>query len=225
MPQKIKEHRYDAIYFWSIRFISLINRYVYPIRRNELTYMLSFIDDDNLKILDYGCGSGHFTGRIKKSKPSCTVIGADINSYAIKYANQKYNNIAFVNPDDHLFEQEYFDIIIVSHLLEHIHKREKFLQQTLHHLKKGGKIIIAVPQERIRGDGTLFTLLINALRGVFVNPHVVKLVYDDLLTLMSNVNVNIQSKIYTNYLYPFMSGTRKWHSFSLVIIGEKTSIV
>ena len=221
MPHQVKEHKYDAIYFWSIRFISLINRYVYPIRRTELTYMLSFIDDDKLRILDYGCGSGHFTNRIKKSKPSCTVIGADINSYAINYAQQKYKNVTFLPPDNHLIEQGNFDIIIVSHLLEHIHKREEFLQQVLYLLKTGGKIIIAVPQERIRGDGTLFTIFINALRGIFINPHVVKLVYEDLLTLMANVDVKIQSKIYTNYLYPFMSSARKWHSFSLVIIGEK----
>ena len=110
----------------------------------------------------------------------------------------------------------------MSHLLEHIHEREEFLQKVLRLLKKGGKIIIAVPQERIRGDGTLFTIFINALRGIFINPHVVKLVYEDLLTLMARVNVKIQSKIYTNYLYPFMSSARKWHSFSLVIIGEKS---
>ena len=222
MTQQVKEHKYDTIYFWSIRFISLINRYVFPIRRTELTYMLSFIDDNNQKILDYGCGSGHFTNRIKNSKPSCTVIGADINAYAINYARQRYNNIIFLNPDDHLFEQEDFDIIIVSHLLEHIHYREEFLQKVLCLLKRGGKIIIAVPQERIRGDGTLFTIFINALRGVFINPHVVKLVYEDLSTLMAKVNVKTQSKIYTNYLYPFMSNNRKWHSFSLVIIGEKS---
>jgi 2-polyprenyl-3-methyl-5-hydroxy-6-metoxy-1,4-benzoquinol methylase len=183
--------------------------------------MLSFIDDNDQKILDYGCGSGHFTNRIKNSKPSCTVIGADINAYAINYARQRYNNIIFLNPDDHLFEQEDFDIIIVSHLLEHIHDREEFLQKVLCLLKKGGKIIISVPQERIRGDGTLFTIFINALRGIFINPHVVKLVYEDLSTLMAKVNVKTQSKIYTNYLYPFISDTRKWHSFSLVIIGEK----
>ena len=112
--------------------------------------------------------------------------------------------------------------IYSSHLLEHIHEREEFLEKVLCLLKKGGKIIIAVPQERIRGDGTLFTIFINALRGIFINPHVVKLVYEDLLTLMAKVNVKTQSKIYTNYLYPFMSSARKWHSFSLVIIGEKS---
>ena len=214
-------HKYDAIYFWSIRFISLINRYIYPIRWIELTYILNFIDDKSLKILDYGCGSGHFTNRIKKSKPSCTVIGADINTYAINYAKQKYKNTTFINSDNHLFKNDEFDIVIISHLLEHIHQREKFLKQILTCLKNKGKVIIAVPQERIRGDGTLFTIFINALRGVFTNPHVVKLVYNDLSSLMDKVNVKIQKKKYTNYQYPFMSNKRKWHSFSLVIIGEK----
>ncbi len=86
---------YDKFYFITTKIIGFINRYLYPVRRSELTFMLAHISDENLKVLDYGCGSGFFAARIKRERPSCDVHATDINPYAIESGCKKYIDIKF----------------------------------------------------------------------------------------------------------------------------------
>lgn len=172
------------------------------------------------RILDYGCNSGYFTNMIYKKCPNNTVCGADINPYAVRAATKRFKHLTFYMVDNDFFKKHTFDIIVISHVLEHIVERETFMKNLATILADDGRLIIAIPQERIRGDATVFQIMFNACRFKFENPHVVKLYYENLEELLTTIGLKIDDHTYTNYLYPFKSNSLLFHAWSLVVLAS-----
>lgn len=67
--------------------------------KNKLTFisaLIPFEHDDDLKILDVGCGMGFTSNEISKFYRNSTVTGVDISSDGIKYALDNFKNIEFI---------------------------------------------------------------------------------------------------------------------------------
>lgn len=95
-------------------------------------------------ILDYGCGTGHFLEACRKN--GWIVQGYEPNALARTQAenllNQKIAGEA--NSLDQL-ENESFQVITLWHVLEHIHTLNETFKKLSQLTKKGGNIIVAVP--------------------------------------------------------------------------------
>ena len=93
------------------------------------------------KILDYGCGLGGMLCRLGEMGYE-NIYGYDIDSYAIKVCTGK--RIKIIDIDE--MSNDY-DLIIMSHVLEHIDKNQmiSLLENLRSRLSVSGKIIIAVP--------------------------------------------------------------------------------
>ena len=214
--------KYGLGYYFITKYVTtFLGRRVFYFRQVESDYMLEFIENDGSKILDLGCNDGFFANVIKNQNPSCKVYGADINECALNLAKKRYPEIKFYKIGADFYKKKKFNVIIVSHVLEHIRDRKNFLRNISNILTKRGKLLLAVPQERIRGDMTILQWLYNLLRGSFENPHVVKLKYKDVKTLFKQVGLKPTNKIYANCISPFKSKTKKIHSMSLVVIASK----
>lgn len=211
--------KYTTGYCLITGITGFLSRTILHFRSTELNYMLSHIQGKN--ILDYGCNTGYFASRIKSIYPASCVTGTDINEYALKFAQKKHPSITFLPINKLIKTKTKFDIIILSHVLEHIYDRNAFLHKLSKKLSATGKLIIAIPQERIRGDATLIQLIYNCITLRFENPHVVKLNYDNMQTLLDKTNLKIDEMTYTNYLPPFTSQKPLWHRWSIVIIASR----
>jgi 2-polyprenyl-3-methyl-5-hydroxy-6-metoxy-1,4-benzoquinol methylase len=179
-----------------------------------------FYNMDNCRILDYGCDSGFLLDIIRKNHPAkhFELFGTDINEYALQYARQTYPDFTFYDLDQGLYNNGKFDIIILSHVLEHVHDRNQVVKNLKRLLRTDGTLIIAIPQERVRGDCTLIELLYNMIRGRFENPHVVKISYQNLNELLTRNGLYIKEHKYTNFFYPFYSDKRRIDSTVLVAL-------
>lgn len=219
----LKFMNYGNGYYITTRIVSFLARAVFGFRRTELNHMLGFIENDGSKVLDFGCNSGYFAALIKKRRPSCKVCGADINEFALKYARKNHKDIRFYKADGNFFKNKKFDVIVLSHVLEHICERDAFIRKLTDILSENGKLIIAVPQERIRGDTNLFQIMFNVCCGRFSNPHVVNLRYDSIKELLDKPSLKIIDKIYTNSFafIPFKSKSKNIFSWSLVVAAVK----
>lgn len=101
------------------------------------------------KILDVGCGNGSVAIDIAYNRPSCEIIGIDINQSSINKAklllkNSKLKNVSFKKIDISNDIRIDADVIILSNVLEHIENRIEFLNN-IYKLSRANQFLIRVP--------------------------------------------------------------------------------
>jgi len=111
-----------------------------------------YLAKNELTILDVGAGS-HSATITKKWLPKCHYTGIDISK---NYDNDESDFKAmdeFIEMDltklefDKIPENKY-DMIVMSHVIEHLHNGDKVIAGLLSKLKKGGIIYLEFPSER-----------------------------------------------------------------------------
>ena len=107
------------------------------------------------KLLDVGCGLGHFCRYIKARSIDLEVTGMDFSKFSIKKAKElsdKINmDIDFVVGDaqELPFEDNLFDYVISSDVIEHLDNPDKHLMEMKRVLKKGGQATILTPWKHL----------------------------------------------------------------------------
>jgi 2-polyprenyl-3-methyl-5-hydroxy-6-metoxy-1,4-benzoquinol methylase len=110
----------------------------------RIKFILENIEDNHLDILDIGCWDGAYACQYKKL--TNTVYGIESS----KTASDKAENKGIIVeqgyfPDDRLFKNKKFDIIVAGEIIEHVFDTEEFLLKIKEKLKKNGKLIITTP--------------------------------------------------------------------------------
>lgn len=96
------------------------------------------------EVLEVGCGAFFFTNFIKPK----SYTGLEFNDKAIRLAQGKGLNVKKQFLQEHATENmEKYDVVCFFQVLEHVENPKEFLQDALKCLKKGGKLIFAVPAE------------------------------------------------------------------------------
>lgn len=95
------------------------------------------------RILDVGCGSGKFLEILNKK--GWETFGVDISPVAVKNAKEKGLNVFEGELHDMSFSQEYFDVVIMRHSLEHMYDPKKEIEAAYKILRYNGILTIEVP--------------------------------------------------------------------------------
>ena len=97
-------------------------------------------------VLDFGCGNGVLTYWLKSNGFGDCVTGVDVSKTGVENARKafrvpglRYETVDYVDQVD-----DYFDVIVSSHVLEHIEKPEIALQKLIH---KADWFVFEVPLE------------------------------------------------------------------------------
>lgn len=94
-------------------------------------------------VLDAGCGKGEF---MRAAPANAEVSGADINKKEICKLQKEGFNAKTADISKKIpFEDEKFDGVYCSHVLEHIENPDKMLSEIKRVLKKEGIIVLCVP--------------------------------------------------------------------------------
>lgn len=108
---------------------------------NQLAYDILKPND---KVLDIGCGVGNFL--IKAKEKAAEVCGLELNKKAAAACRQRglevYDELIGVHA---MKRKEYYDVVCMFQVLEHIYDVKEFLEDAVKALKKGGKLVIGVP--------------------------------------------------------------------------------
>lgn len=115
--------------------------------------LISLIDPKkkDLKILEVGAGYGETLHYLKQNGVALEAIGVDI--FEDTHNKQRYKSIdrfIFGNIEDLSFPEydNYFDIILLPDVLEHIFEPQKILNKLKGYLKVDGNIIVSMPNIR-----------------------------------------------------------------------------
>jgi len=110
-------------------------------KRNSVKELLrTFLNKQNLKILDIGCGTGKTMDML-----SCfgNVWGIDNNKKALSFCRKRgLHNLILADASNTGFKDNFFDIVAMLDVLEHTDENTT-LQETKRVLKRGGFIALS----------------------------------------------------------------------------------
>jgi 2-polyprenyl-3-methyl-5-hydroxy-6-metoxy-1,4-benzoquinol methylase len=113
--------------------------------------------DDELKIkgklLEIGCSVGFFLEEAKKYNFITT--GLELNKNAAESCLYRGLNIKNCSLTEAKFEDGLFDVVVMSHVLEHIADIKDFLKEVHRVIKPGGYIVLSQPNYQALVPGIL----------------------------------------------------------------------
>ncbi len=119
---------------------------------HKFRFLPSSFKAGSFNLLDVGAGS-HSATKTKSMYPNCQYYGIDISK---EYENDEADfkamsgfyqmDLTALKFDE--IPNDFFDVIMMSHIIEHLHNGDKVIAGLLPKLKKGGYIYIEYPAER-----------------------------------------------------------------------------
>src|SRR3989339_1850454 len=137
---------FDSDYFWQIQ--KLESRNFWFCSRNRLIlWALKKFFPQMKSFLEVGCGTGFVLSAIEKSFPETQISGSDLFSEGLSFAKKRLKNASLFQMDARQMPyREEYDVIGAFDVLEHVLEDECVLNQFHQGLKKGGGLILTVPQ-------------------------------------------------------------------------------
>lgn len=133
---------YSDTYLYSIHLLVLNEK------KFRSRWMAKFVRNISVEknynsILEVGCMFGYLLDELKNN---FNVKGIEIGEDAISICKKNGLDVQNISIEDYLsHNDEKFDLIILSHVFEHLLSPEKILGQLSNRLKSGGKLIISIP--------------------------------------------------------------------------------
>jgi ubiquinone/menaquinone biosynthesis C-methylase UbiE len=121
------------------------------VREGDIVFIDHFLQglspEDNLKILDIGCGTGNYTDlfqRVTQAK-HYQIYGIEPSEGMISKAREKNSHILFkqATAENIPFEGKFFDFAFMTDVIHHIPDICKMFAEIYRILKPGGKVCIA----------------------------------------------------------------------------------
>ena len=95
------------------------------------------------RILDIGCGNGHLLLPLKHK--GCEVYGVEINPKSVSVCNKIGLKVFCGTLEEAKFSGEFFDMVILSQVIEHLYSPKNSLKEIRRILKPGGRLYIFCP--------------------------------------------------------------------------------
>ena len=143
--QNCKLRFYDPLITGDEKFYNSLQKFewYYMDEKEEYHYAKKYIGSND-KVLEVGSGKGAFAKHIDTKE----YIGLDFSQNAKEMAAKNGVTIENVMIQDYAANhKEEFDVVVSFQVLEHVSDPKEFLEAKLEALKKGGKLIVAVPSE------------------------------------------------------------------------------
>jgi len=142
-----------------------INWIYYPIYRAKINYLKKIFKSfrKNSRVLDIGCGEGVFVDYLIKEGFDASGLDLNYSSDTVTLGNIKSTN----------FKNNYFDIILILDVLEHMNilEQEMALLETRRILKPNGVAIISVPNLAHFSSRLSFLITGKLLRTSTITRH------------------------------------------------------
>ena len=165
------------------------------------------------KLLDIGCGVGDFIHTAEEQGWQCTGVEPSQDAKAI--AKKRIKAEIFSSEDLEQIPNETFDVITMWHVLEHVDDFKWQMSQLQRLIKKGGRIVIALPNYKSY-DATFYK---EKWAAYDVPRHLNHFNKDTLVKIFKTNDLNLvkTDKLkWDAYYISFMSEQYKHHTLPLI---------
>jgi len=178
------------------------SRYYWKRMTENIFKFGSIRENPQIKVLDIGCDYGFFV--LELARHVSYSIGTDINKHQLEVLQNSAKNKALQNviclvcdAMNLPFKTKSFDVVICSHVLEHLPNDRKCMYEINRILKYDGVLIIAVPLEdnfyfklyrKIRSIPDTQPTLQDILSGKTENEHLRKYTVKSLINLIKDAD-------------------------------------
>lgn len=113
------------------------------IHKKRTKYWLHDLERGSGRLLEIGCGDGSRLLALQAS--GWEVEGQEVDPKAVQHCLAKGLQVHEGPLDSISLQENTFDVILLSHVLEHIHRPKEFLDKCRSLLKSGGRLLITTP--------------------------------------------------------------------------------
>lgn len=156
---------------------------------SQFNFIKQTIDLKNKDICEIGAFDGLLLSLFKKNNNN--VFGYELNDDARVYAKKKYD---IDLKENFLESKSKYDIIILSHVIEHFREPKEILIKIKSMLKENGFIYIEVPNSPMPNECSY-----NMLMRYLNTEHIVNFNMDNLIKFVESVDLKIVRSEYNNY--------------------------
>ena len=107
--------------------------------------MIAFLPSEPGRLLDVGCGEGLFGQAVKKRFPRCETWGIELVAKVAEKAASRNDRVLNVPLEQSGISAEYFDVVTMNDVLEHITWPGSMLAEVQRVLKPDGTLVISLP--------------------------------------------------------------------------------
>jgi ubiquinone/menaquinone biosynthesis C-methylase UbiE len=138
----------SSLFWYPFSSKNKIEKYQEHIRQLEWNAIYPFIPMKS-SFIDVGCGAGYSLMKAK-IELNCDIKGIDPEPGAHgvgRYTSDDWKNLPIIkgSAENLPFENDSFDVVYSSHVLEHVKSEEQTLDEMKRVLKPGGVLIIGMP--------------------------------------------------------------------------------
>jgi SAM-dependent methyltransferase len=123
------------------RFIPILEKIIHFLTVRKRNRIKEYVSGG--RILDIGCGRGLFLNLMEQD--GWIITGHEFDEKSASYAINNYGIDVHTGDLKGKFEEESFDVVNINHVLEHMKKPGETLSECNRILKKGGLLVVAVP--------------------------------------------------------------------------------
>lgn len=156
---------------------------------SQFNFIKQTIDLKNKDICEIGAFDGLLLSLFKKNNNN--VFGYELNDDARVYAKKKYD---IDLKENFLESKSKYDIIILSHVIEHFREPKEILIKIKSMLKENGFIYIEVPNSPMTNECSY-----NMLMRYLNTEHIVNFNMDNLIKFVESADLKIVRSEYNNY--------------------------
>jgi len=163
-----------------------------------------------LKLLDLGCGSGHYASYIQKNFENIEVTAADANESCLEFLRNMNKDVKCFrldcnNPKDFEKFDTKFDIVILIEVIEHLEKPKQVIENIKRILSKNGILIIATPNSNILWKITNFCWSKMASERDYTKQHISEFRLHEIKDLLNSTGFDVISESTFFVITPFIA--------------------
>lgn len=118
--------------------------YFHPGRRADIDFSVMYLPAQiQGRLLDIGCGDGRMLRLMQEL--GWYVEGVDFDPVAVENAKNKGLKVRLGTLENQIYPDNHFDVITMSHLIEHVCDPLRLLLECYRILKPGGRLVVVTP--------------------------------------------------------------------------------